>query len=326
MASRWFSKAACWSDRESPMKLLAALNVSEGRNFARLELLEGSLGGVTLLDRHTDLDHNRAVFTVAGEPDRLEPALTGLARTATAEIDMTAWRGIHPAIGALDVCPVIWTREEDRERAAETALQAAIAIGKLGVPVFLYGDLATAGNRRERAYFRRGGIDRLWLRMSGGDPEEDGVALQPDFGPDRPHPTAGACLVTARQPLAAFNLELETGDVDIARAIAAAIREKHESTESGGSLPAAGGLPGVRALGLSLSTGRAQVSTNIHDPVSLPLARVVEAVREQAAVRGTRVIAAELVGLIPEAALAHYPDDMPIRDFDPAYHVIENRI
>lgn len=321
------------------MKLLAAPNVSEGRDFARLELLEGSLGAITLLDRHTDLDHNRAVFTVAGDPDRVELALTGLARTATAEIDMTAWQGIHPAIGALDVCPVIWTREKDREPAAETALQTAIAIGKLGVPVFLYGDLATAESRRERAFFRRGGIDRLWLRMSGGDPEEDGMALKPDFGPDRPHATAGACLVTARPPLAAFNLELETDDVDIARAIAATIREKQGTPGPGDPQPeaggpsesvreaaSAGGLPGVRALGLSLSTGRAQVSTNIHDPVSLPLARVVEAVREQAAVRGTRVVAAELVGLTPEAGLVRYPDDVPIRGFDPAYHVIENRI
>lgn len=321
------------------MTLLAAPNVSEGRNFARLELLEGSLGGVTLLDRHTDLDHNRAVFTVAGEPDPLGLALIGFARTAVTEIDMTTWQGIHPAIGAIDVCPVIWTREEDRERAAETALQAAIAISKLEVPVFLYGDLATAGDRRERAWFRKGGVDRLWLRMSGGDPEEDGVPLKPDFGPERPHPTAGGCLVTARPPLVAFNLELETDDVEVAREIAAAIREKRETPESGDPVPGAGGqtaaggeiatgggLPGVRALGLSLSTGRAQVSTNVHDPVSLPLARVVEAVKEQAAARNTTVVEAELVGLLPEAAIAGYPKDVPIRDFDPRYHVIENRL
>lgn len=358
------------------MTLLAAPNISEGRNFARLELLEGSLGGVTLLDRHTDLDHNRAVFTVAGEPDPLELALIGLARTAVGEIDMATWRGIHPAIGAIDVCPVIWTREEDRERAAEVALQAAIAIGKLEVPVFLYGDLATAADRRERAYFRKGGVDRLWLRMSGGDPDSDGTPLKPDFGPERPHPSAGACLVTARPPLVAFNLELETDDVEVAREIAGAIREKRqtpgagdpnpgaggltgeaaermratavggdkvvdekvselgtcdevaplERPAGGGEIATGGGLPGVRALGLALSTGRAQVSTNVHDPVSLPLARVVEAVREQADARGTRVVEAELVGLLPIAALAGYPEEVPIRDFDPRYHVIENRL
>ncbi|MCO5316361.1 MAG: hypothetical protein M9938_09410 [Solirubrobacterales bacterium] len=295
--------------------MLAAPNLSEGRDFARLELLEGSLASATLLDRHTDLDHNRAVFTVAGEPDRLELALIGLARTAITEIDMTAWRGIHPAIGAIDVCPVIWTRAEDREQAVETALQAAIAIGKLGVPVFLYGELATAEQRRERAYFRRGGVDRLWLRMSGGDPEESDQVLKPDFGPERPHPTAGGCLVTARPPLAAFNLELETDDVTIAREIAAEIRES-----------AAGGLPGVRALGLGLSTGRTQVSTNVHDPVSMPLARLVAAVAARAELRGTRVIEAELIGLLPEAAMAGYPEGVPIRGFDPNYHLIENRL
>lgn len=294
--------------------LLSAPNVSEGRNFGRLELLEGSLGGVTLLDRHTDLDHNRAVFTVAGQPDPLELALIGLARTATTEIDMTTWNGIHPAIGALDVCPVIWVRPEDREGAIEMALRVAIAIGKLEVPVFLYGEIASGEERRERAYFRRGGIDRLWLRMSGGDPEEK-AALKADFGPDRPHPTAGACLVTARPPLAAFNLELATDDVSIAREIAAEIRES-----------APEGLPGVRALGLSLSTGRAQVSTNVHDPISLPLAKVVDAVRERAEAHGTRVLKAELVGLLPEAALAEYPEDVPIRGFDPLYHVIETRL
>ncbi len=316
------------------MTLLSAPNVSEGRDFGRLERLESSLGGtVTLLDRHTDLDHDRAVFTIAGTAGDLERALDGLARSATLEIDMTSWRGIHPAIGALDVCPVIWTREEDREKAAESALRVAESIGELGVPVFLYGDLATTGERRERAYFRRGGLDELWMRMSATDP------LRPDFGPDKPHPTAGACLVTARPPLAAFNLELETDDVSIAKEIAAAIREKRETARSGDPVPEAGGdpvpggaialgggLPGVRALGLSLSTGRAQVSTNVHDPVSLPLARVVEAVKEQAEVHGTKVLEAELIGLLPRAAVEGYPDDVPIRGFDPAFHLIENRV
>lgn len=334
------------------MTLLSAPNVSEGRDFARLERLEAALGStVTLLDRHTDLDHNRAVFTVAGSADAVERALDGLARVTTAEIDMTSWRGIHPAIGALDVSPVIWTREEDREKAGESALRVAAAIGDLGVPVFLYGDLATTGERRERAFFRRGGLDELWMRMSSDDP------LRPDFGPERPHATAGACLITARPPLAAFNLELETADVGIAKEIAAAIREKRDTARPGDPVPEAGGersapdgktpggerpddgaspgggaiavgggLPGVRALGLSLSTGRAQVSTNVHDPVSLPLARVVEAVKEQAEVHGTKVVEAEVIGLLPRAAVEGYPDDVPIRGFDPAFHLIENRI
>ena len=138
--------------------------------------------------------------------------------------------------------------------------------------------------------------------------------LRPDFGPREPHPRAGATLVTARAPLAAFNVELDSGDIEIARAVAAELRE------------AGGGPPGVRALGLLLGNGRAQVSTNVHDPLAVPLAAVVERVRELAAPLGARPLEAELVGLIPAAALAGYPADVPIRGFDPAAHVIERRL
>lgn len=291
------------------MSLLAVPNVSEGRDFGRLDRLDAALGDeVTLLDRHADLDHHRAVFTLAGPAGTLAEALTGLAGAAITEIDMTAWEGVHPAIGALDVCPVVWLSEKRREMAGEVAREVARAIGEMGVPVFLYGEIAADHDRRERAYFRAGGLDSLWQRMTSG-------GLSPDFGPGQPHPTAGATLVTARAPLAAFNLELATGSVETAREIAAAIREGPDE-----------GLPGVRALGLPLSTGRAQVSTNVHDPIQTPLAEVVEAVQEQAALRGTTVIEAELVGLIPEAALEDYPEDVPIRDFDENFHVIERRL
>lgn len=290
------------------MTLLAVPNVSEGRDFAALDRLQESLGDeVILLDRHTDVDHHRAVFTIAGPPGDLEKALGGLAEAVTREIDMSTWRGIHPAIGSLDVCPVVWTTEADRERAAASALKVAERIATMGVPVFLYGDLAASEERRERAFFRDGGLDGLWERMTSGE-------LEADFGPGQPHPTAGGWLVTARPPLAAFNVELDTDDVAVAKEIAAEIRES------------GGGLPGVRAIGLMLSTGRAQVSMNVHDPVTLPLAKVVETIRESAAARGTLPIEAELIGLIPEAALADYPADVPIREFDPAFHVIERRV
>ncbi len=291
------------------MSLLAVPNVSEGRDFARLDRLEAALGAeVTLLDRHTDLDHHRAVFTLAGPAETLAGALRGLAGTAVTEIDMTAWEGLHPAIGALDVCPVVWLSEGRRETAAEVATEVAEAIGRMGVPVFLYGDLASDTGRRERAYFRAGGLDSLWQRMTSG-------SLTPDFGPAQPHPTAGATLVTARAPLAAFNLELATDDLGVAREIAATIRESPED-----------GIPGVRALGLALSTGRVQISTNVHDPIETPLVEIVEAVQEQATLRGIGVLEAELIGLIPEAALEDYPEDVPIRDFDPAFHIIERRL
>ncbi|MBK5232837.1 MAG: glutamate formiminotransferase [Thermoleophilia bacterium] len=290
------------------MTLLAVPNLSEGRDFAALDRLQESLGNeVILLDRHADVDHHRAVFTIAGDAGDLTAALIGLAGATTREIDMSTWQGIHPAIGAMDVCPIVWIDEADRKGARETALNVAMEIAGLEVPVFLYGDLATSDERQERSFFREGGLDSLWQRMASGE-------LEPDFGPAQPHPAAGAWMVTARPPLAAFNIELDTNDVTIAKEVAAAVRE------------AGGGLPGVRAIGLMLSTGRAQVSMNIHDPVSLPLARVVEAVREEAGARGTVPIEAELIGLIPEAAIEGYPADVPIRDFDPAFHVIERRV
>jgi glutamate formiminotransferase / 5-formyltetrahydrofolate cyclo-ligase len=288
--------------------LLAVPNVSEGSDAERLDRLQAAFTrGATLLDRHTDADHGRTVFTLAGRPGILTEALTAGAEEAIETIDMHAYRGAHPAIGALDVCPVVWFHREDQEAARAEAVAVATQIGGLGVPVFLYGELARDPGRAERAYFRNGGLPELWLRMESGE-------LQPDFGPAVPHRTAGATLVTARPPLAAFNVELDSGDVEIAQAVAAGLRE------------AGGGPAGVRAIGLRLSSGRAQVSTNVHDPLAVPLGEVVERVRQLAAPLGARPLEAELVGLIPQAALEGYPADVPMRGFDPQQHVIEARL
>jgi glutamate formiminotransferase len=290
------------------MPLLAVPNVSEGSDRGRLALLEGAFTvGTTLLDRHTDADHGRTVFTLAGSGGQLTEALARGAEVALETIEMDNYRGAHPAIGALDVCPVVWFDPADRDAARAEAVSVATQIGGLGIPVFLYGELARDPGRAERAYFRNGGLGELWLRMEVGE-------LRPDFGPPLPHRTGGATLVTARPPLAAFNVELDSGDVEVARAVAAGLRES------------GGGLPGVRAIGLLLSSGRAQVSTNVHDPFAVPLGEVVERVRELAAPLGARPLEAELVGLIPRAALAGYPADVPIRGFDPHRQTIEARL
>ena len=288
--------------------LLAVPNVSEGRDGACIDAIgEAISAGVSLLDRHTDADHNRTVFTLAGDPEALVGALAAGAAAAIERIDMSAHGGLHPAIGALDVCPIVWLDPGERDAARAAAGDVAARIGALGVPVFLYGELATAPDRTERAYFRNGGLAELWLRMEGGE-------LRPDQGPELPHRSAGATLVTARPPLAAFNVELDSGDVEIAKAVAAGVRES------------GGGPAGVRAIGLALSSGRAQVSTNVHDPLAVPLGRVVELVRELAAPLGAVPLEAELIGLIPAAALAGYPDDVPIRGLDPARDTIEGRL
>jgi glutamate formiminotransferase len=288
--------------------LLAVPNVSEGRDAERLARLERAFtAGVTLLDRHTDADHGRTVLTLAGQPGALTQALAAGAEVAVETIDMCAYRGAHPAIGALDVCPIVWFHRDDREAARAEAIAVATQIGGLGVPVFLYGELAHDPGRAERAYFRNGGLPELWLRMESGE-------LQPDFGPALPHRNGGATLVTARPPLAAFNLELDSGDVEVAQAVAAGLRE------------AGGGPPGVRAIGLLLSGGRTQVSTNVHDPLAVPLGEIVERVRRLAAPLGARPLEAELVGLIPRDALEGYPAEVPIRGFDPQRHTIEARL
>jgi glutamate formiminotransferase len=290
--------------------LLAVPNVSEGDDRACLERVATAFSrphGVTVLDRHSDGDHERSVFTLAGSAGALEEGLVVGAEEALETIDMNEYGGAHPAIGALDVCPLVWLDRGDRDAARTAAVATATQIGGLGIPVFLYGELARGPGRAERAYFRNGGLPELWLRMEAGE-------LRPDFGPELPHRTAGATLVTARPPLAAFNVELDSGDVEIARAVAAGLRE------------AGGGLPGVRAIGLRLGSGRGQVSTNVHDPLAVSLGTVVERVRELAAPLGARPVEAELVGLIPAAAVVDYPDEVPLRGFDPAVDVIERRL
>jgi glutamate formiminotransferase len=287
------------------LALLAAPNVSEGRDADRILALESAFTrGAALLDRHTDADHNRSVFTLAADPGSLRGALVSGAEASLELIDISGHGGLHPCIGSLDVCPVVWFDPADRDVAMTEALAVAEAIGELGVPVFGYGELASAPERAERAFFRRGGPEELRRRMERNE-------LAPDWGPPRAHPRAGATLVTARPPLAAFNVVLDGGDEALARQIAAKLRES------------GGGLPGVRAIGLLLSGARPQVSTNVHDPLAIPLGAVVERIRELAAPAGVEPLEAELVGLVPAAALEGYPSEVPIRDFDPAQRVIE---
>lgn len=288
-----------------PTQLLAVPNVSEGSDAGRIEALRSAFGrGAALLDVHSDADHDRTVLTLAGEPGPLREALLAGAEQALETIDMGDYSGLHPAVGALDVCPLVWPSPATRDAARAEALAVAEQIGGLGIPVFLYGGLAGRPERTERAYFRNGGLAELWLRMEAGE-------LRPDYGPPEPHRTGGVTLVTARPPLAAFNVELDSGDPEVARSVAAGLRES------------GGGLPGVRAIGLPLSSGRVQVSTNVHDPFAVPLARVVESVHELARPLGAHAVEAELVGLVPEAALAGFPAEVPIRDFDPGRQTIE---
>jgi len=273
-----------------------------------IEALQATLGGhCTVLNIHADPQHNRSVFTLAADADRLADAMLAGAQHAMDLIDMRGHQGAHPHIGALDVCPAVWVEEGDREAAGTVARRVAEGVAELGIPVFLYGELASSPERRERAFFRRGGPAELARRMESGE-------LAPDLGPAAPHPSAGATLVTARPPLVAFNVELDTPNPEVAREIAAAIRED------------GGGLPGVRALGMPREGERTQVSVNVHDARSIPLAKLVDEIGRRAAEHGARAVEAELVGLAPEAALEGYPEEPAIRSFDADEHVLERAL
>lgn len=271
-----------------PKTLLAIPNVSEGRDRNAIEAI-GKAFDAHLLDIHSDPDHHRSVFTLAGAPGRLGPAVLGGAAEVIRRLDLSAHQGIHPRVGAIDVAPIVYLDPSDRGAAAAEALVLGDLLGEeLELPVFMYGELAQG---RTRAELRRGGPDNLAQRIAAGE-------LRPDFGPRRLHPTAGAVLVAARAPLIAFNVELAPpATVEDARKIAARIREGGEE-----------GLPGLRAIGLWLDArGIAQVSTNVEDHHATPLAKVVDAIARHATPLG-----AELVGLAPAAAFDRFPDELPV--------------
>jgi glutamate formiminotransferase / 5-formyltetrahydrofolate cyclo-ligase len=260
-------------------------NFSEGRNADTIDALRAVFEDrCRLLDVHVDADHNRSVFTVVGEESALVSALVASVACARDRIDLRSHEGAHPRIGAADVVPIVPIKPHDAERARVAAGELAQRIGaELELPVFLYGD---AGQGRGPAYFRRGGPDGLQERIDAGE-------VSPDFGPQRLDPRAGGVIVGARRPLIAFNLNLATDDVEVARDIAAIVRER------------GGGFPGVRALGLFLPrAGHAQVSMNVEDYEAAALHEIVARVEAEAARLGTAVSGAELVGLMPAGAAA----------------------
>lgn len=265
--------------------LEAVPNFSEGRDRATIEAIGAALGAhARVLDVHVDADHNRSVFTLAGqEQDLVEALLSGIG-CARERIDLRGHEGAHPRVGVADVVPLVGVRPEDMDRARAAALELASRIGeKLGLPVFLYGEV---GAGRGPVFFRSGGPGELQRRIDAGE-------LAPDFGPGRLDPSAGAVLVGARRPMIAFNVDLRTDDLEVARQIAAAVRE------------AGGGFPGVRALGFALpSRGMVQVSMNMEDPERVALHEVVARVREEAAARGVETAGSELVGLLPAGVAA----------------------
>ena len=265
--------------------LEAVPNVSEGRRPDVVSAIADAFArGVELLDVHSDADHHRSVFTLAGDDAVLVEALLAGIAAATERIDLREHAGVHPRVGAADVVPLVPLTPDEMPQAIAAARDLATRVGReLGLPVFLYGEV---GGGRRPAYFRRGGLEELRARIDQGE-------LVPDEGPRELDPRSGAVLVGARHVLVAYNLELATDDVAVAREVARAIRQS------------SGGMPGVQAIGLELPiSGRIQVSMNVIDVDAAPLHEVVERVRAEAGELGVEVAGGELVGLVPERVFA----------------------
>jgi glutamate formiminotransferase len=289
------------------LPLEAVPNFSEGRDRVTIDAIGEALAAhARLLDVHSDADHNRSVYTLVGGEEELIAALLAGIACARERIDLRAQRGAHPRIGAADVVPVVPIGPEDAERARAAALELARRVGEeLALPVFLYAELAPG---RGPAFFRRGGPDELQRRIDAGE-------LAPDFGPARLDEGAGGVIVGARRALIAFNVDLAGDDLEAAREIARAVRERD------------GGFAGVRALGLRLpAAGHVQVSLNVEDWRASPLHDVVAAVEREARARGLEVMGSELVGLLPAgAAVAAAGSLLGVAGLDPS-HVLELRL
>jgi glutamate formiminotransferase len=272
-----------------PRIIEAVPNLSEGRRTDVVEEAVAALKrgpGVRVLDVQSDKDHNRSVLTVVGEEKGLAAAILGLFETALARIDLRSHEGEHPRLGAVDVVPFIpiegVTMAECVDLAREVGRAAA---DRFGVPVYLYEEAASAPHRRNLEDVRRGQFEGLVEKMK--DP-----LWIPDFGPRAPHTSGGAAAIGARMPLIAYNINLGTADVEIAKRIAKAIRHS------------GGGYRFVKAMGVMLGArGLAQVSINMTDFKRTPLHRVFETVRAEAERYGVSVVGSEIVGLVPSEAL-----------------------
>ena len=298
-----------------PMKEIVecAMNVSEGREETKLEAIAGRIEDTPdayLLGYSADPAHHRTVFTFIGNQDSIFEAAFRAGEKAVQLIDLRVHKGVHPRIGAVDVIPVVPIQGVDMHDCVQIAHRLARRIaGDLHVPVYLYAEAAIRAGRRDLSSIRRGEFEGL------SDQVVFDPARQPDYGSNRLHPTAGAVAVGARPILIAYNIFLNTSDVEVARRIAARIRES------------SGGLPGVRALGFYIDyRDLAQVSMNVANYQQTPLSKVFEGVQQEAQRFETDVLSSEIVGLVPQAALeGNSSVNLKLEGFD-SNQILESRI
>ncbi|HEP1515459.1 TPA: glutamate formimidoyltransferase [Streptococcus pyogenes] len=288
-------------------------NFSEGQNQAVIDGLVAtakSIPGVTLLDYSSDASHNRSVFTLVGDDQSIQEAAFQLVKYASENIDMTKHHGEHPRMGATDVCPFVPIKDITTQECVEISKQVAERINReLGIPIFLYEDSATRPERQNLAKVRKGQFEGMPEKLL----EEDWA---PDYGDRKIHPTAGVTAVGARMPLVAFNVNLDTDNIDIAHKIAKIIR---------GS---GGGYKYCKAIGVMLEDRHiAQVSMNIVNFEKCSLYRTFETIKFEARRYGVNVIGSEVIGLAPAKALIDVAEYyLQVEDFDYNKQVLENHL
>ena len=287
-------------------------NISEGRRtevVAGIAEALGAVPGLRVLDVQSDATHNRSVLTIAGDAASLRAAIPLLFERTLEVVDLRLHRGEHPRLGAVDVVPFIPIEGVTMAECVALAREVGDLVGRrLGVPVYLYEDAASRPERKNLENIRRGEFEGLAARMSQAE-------WAPDFGPAHPHPSAGATVIGARMPLIAYNINLATDRLDVAKKIASAVRMS------------SGGLRFVKAMGLALEDrGIVQVSMNLTNFEKTPIVRVFELVKREAARYGVNVLESEIVGLIPQAALLQAAEYyLQIEGFSPN-QVLENKL
>jgi glutamate formiminotransferase len=287
-------------------------NISEGRRGEVVAAIVEAVRvtpGARVLDTSSDTSHNRSVITMVGDAAAMQAAVLALFAQAITTIDLRSHAGEHPRLGAVDVVPFVPIAEVSLAECVALARDtAALIASRFQLPVFLYEAAASSDARRNLADIRRGEFEGLTAKLA--DP-----AWTPDFGPALPHPSAGAAVIGARMPLIAFNVNLHTDRLDVAKQIAVAVRQS------------SGGLPAVKALGVPLADrGLVQVSMNLTNYAQTSIATAFAAVKAEAERRGVTVVESEIVGLVPAAAIAGAdPTDLLLAGFSER-QVLEKRL
>jgi glutamate formiminotransferase len=287
-------------------------NISEGRDHSKIDAIVAAVRatpGAIVLDVDPDADHHRTVITFVGEPAAVETALLNLVAKAVELIDLTKHKGEHPRMGAVDVIPFVPLRGVTKAECIELARRVGQTIWeRFKVPVYLYEEAATRPERRDLAHIRKGEFENFFTKIQEPD-------WAPDFGDRTVHPTAGVSAVGVRPPLIAFNVNLGTNNLDIAKHIAKAIRGSD------------GGLRYVKALGFALEgRGIVQVSMNLTNFEKTPIYQVFELIKCEADRWGVPIVGSEIVGLVPQAALLHVAEHFLRLENFHHNQVLENRL